>query len=375
MITWPDGSRNDPESRRPPEVFSATGVLFVVGGGGITLSRRFAGGFFPRPPALEYAAPSCPQEHRQPRESAEDGLQDQAAGSWVQIGGNRFEFHTLLAFRRRAVEFTVDRERHDQNMSLQSVIRSGSRSSRHPVPCNPMAIRHDQGIVLRSYPFGESDRVVIILSPNHGKLRTVAKGVRKTKSRFGGRLEPLTHVDLVLYEGRNLDTVTQVSVIEAFPHVRTDLERVGIAGAMLNAVDAVAQENESAHRLFLLLHRGLRVLDSGPADPGLLTGFYLKLAALVGIAPSLGGCASCGGDIDVERFSFPAGGVVCSRCATADAVKLRPGLIDYLASLAGSELASLPASGGMAADGQGLARRFLEYHLERKFTVAEVPGG
>jgi DNA repair protein RecO (recombination protein O) len=238
-----------------------------------------------------------------------------------------------------------------------------------------MAIRHDQGIVLRSYPFGESDRVVIIISPNHGKLRTVAKGVRKTKSRFGGRLEPLTHIDLVLYEGRNLDTITQVSVIEAFPHVRTDLERVGVAGAMLSAIDAVAQEDESAHRLFLLLHRGLRVLDSSQPDPGLLTAFYLKLAALVGIAPALGDCASCGRDVGVERFSFAAGGVVCERCVTADAVKLRPGLVDYLAALAGSELATLPPNDGMAGDGQGLARRFLEYHLERRFTVAEVPGG
>jgi DNA repair protein RecO (recombination protein O) len=238
-----------------------------------------------------------------------------------------------------------------------------------------MAIRHDQGIVLRGYPFGESDRVVIILSPNHGKLRTVAKGVRKTKSRFGGRLEPLTQVDLVLYEGRNLDTITQVSTIEAFPHVRDDLERVGIAGAMLSVVDAVAQENESAHRLFLLLHRALRVLNDGPADPGLLTAFYLKLASLVGVAPALADCASCGGHVDVERFSFAAGGVVCSRCATPDSVRLRPGLLDYLAVLGGSELASLPENGGLAGDGQGLVRRFLEYHLERKFTVAEVPGG
>ncbi|MFW2340897.1 MAG: DNA repair protein RecO [Acidimicrobiia bacterium] len=237
-----------------------------------------------------------------------------------------------------------------------------------------MAIRHDQGIVLRSYPFGESDRVVIILSPNHGKLRTVAKGVRKTKSRFGGRLEPLTQIDLVLYEGRNLDTITQVSVIEAFPHVRDHLDRVGIAGAMLSVIDAVAQENESAHRIFLLLHRALRVLNEAPPDPGLLTAFYLKLASLVGVAPALTDCASCGGELDVERFSFSAGGVVCSRCATPDAVKLRAGLVDYLAVLAGSELASLPEHQDMAVDAQGVARRFLEYHLERKFTVAEVPG-
>ena len=202
----------------------------------------------------------------------------------------------------------------------------------------------------------------------------MAKGVRKTKSRFGGRLEPLTQIDLVLYEGRNLDTITQVSVIEAFPHVRDHLDRVGIAGAMLSVIDAVAQENESAHRIFLLLHRALRVLNEAPPDPGLLTAFYLKLASLVGVAPALTDCASCGGELDVERFSFSAGGVVCSRCVTPDAVKLRAGLVDYLAVLAGSELASLPEHQDMAVDAQGVARRFLEYHLERKFTVAEVPG-
>ena len=126
-----------------------------------------------------------------------------------------------------------------------------------------MAIRHDQGIVLRGYPFGEADRVVVLLSPNNGKLRTVAKGVRKTKSRFGGRLEPFTHVDLVLYEGRNLDTITQVTMIEPFHHLRADLDRVVAAGTMVEVADAVAQEDESSMRLFLLLQRGLRALDAG----------------------------------------------------------------------------------------------------------------
>ena len=108
-----------------------------------------------------------------------------------------------------------------------------------------MGLRHDQGIVLRSYPFGDSQRVVVLLSPNHGKIRTVAKGVRKTKSRFGGRLEPFCHVDMVLYEGRNLDTITQVTIIEAFNHLRADLDRVVAAGTMVEVADAVAQEGRA----------------------------------------------------------------------------------------------------------------------------------
>ena len=124
-----------------------------------------------------------------------------------------------------------------------------------------MGLRGDQGIVLRSYPFGEADRVVVLLSPNRGKLRTVAKGVRRTKSKFGGRLEPFTHVDLMLYEGRNLDTITQATIIEAFPELRADLDRVVAAGTMVEVADLVAQEDEPSMRLFLLLQRGLKALD------------------------------------------------------------------------------------------------------------------
>ena len=134
-----------------------------------------------------------------------------------------------------------------------------------------MALRHDQGIVLRSFPFGDADRVVVLLSPNHGKLRTVAKGIRKTKSRFGGRLEPFTHVDLVLYEGRNLDTITQVTVVDAFPQLRGDLDRVVAAGTMVEVADAVAQEGGTTLRLFLLLRRGLERLEAGAAHSDLGT--------------------------------------------------------------------------------------------------------
>jgi DNA repair protein RecO (recombination protein O) len=145
-----------------------------------------------------------------------------------------------------------------------------------------MGLRDDQGIVLRSYAFGEADKIVVLLSPNHGKLRTVAKGVRKTKSRFGGRLEPFCHVDLVLYEGRNLDMITQVAIIEPFHHLRTDLDSVVAAGTMVEVADAVAQENESSVRLFLLLQRGLKALDEDGLHPDLVTGFLPGTVQLCG---------------------------------------------------------------------------------------------
>jgi DNA repair protein RecO (recombination protein O) len=236
-----------------------------------------------------------------------------------------------------------------------------------------MALRHDQGIVLRGYPFGEADRVVVLLSPNNGKIRTVAKGVRKTKSRFGGRLEPFTHVDLVLYEGRNLDTITQVGILEHFPKLRSDLDAVIAAGTMVEAADAVAQEDEAAIRLFLLLQRGLKSLEAGERSPDLITSFLLKLAEVVGVAPSLLQCASCGRADNLHRFSFGGGGSICDRCRVEGTVKLRDGITEYLAALAGSEFMALPAVDmGLSGEAMGIARRFVEYHLDRKLTSLAV---
>jgi DNA repair protein RecO (recombination protein O) len=236
-----------------------------------------------------------------------------------------------------------------------------------------VAILNDQGIVLRSYPFGDADRVVVLLSPNNGKLRTVAKGVRKTTSRFGGRLEPFTHVDLVLYEGRNLDTITQVSTIEAFPHLRSDLDRVVAAGIMVEAADAVAQEDESSIRLFLLLQRGLRALDAGVTGSDLITSYLLKLAAVVGVAPALAACAACGRTEELDRFSFAGGGVTCRRCEPEQGVRLRPGLTLYLAALERAEFMALPSTDpALANDAMGVARRFVEYHLDRSLGALAV---
>jgi len=230
-----------------------------------------------------------------------------------------------------------------------------------------MGLKSDQGIVLRGYPFGEADRVVVILSPNNGKLRTVAKGVRKTKSRFGGRLEPFTHVDLVLYEGRNLDTLTQVSVIEAFPRLRSDLDRVLAAGTMVEAIDAIAQENESSLRAFLLLQRGLRTLEAADPHPDLVTAFLLSVAEVVGVAPAFDHCAGCGRDDQLVRFSFGDGGVLCERDRTPGSVALRDGLTDYLAGIANAPLDALPeVDPSFSREAVGVTRRFLEYHLDRR---------
>lgn len=230
-----------------------------------------------------------------------------------------------------------------------------------------MGLKKDHGIVLRGYPFGEADRVVVILSPNHGKLRTVAKGVRKTRSRFGGRLEPFTHVEVGLYEGRNLDTITSVSVIEAFPRLRENLDTVVKGGTILEAADAIAVEGEGAHRLFLLMQRGLRALDRGQDHPDLIAAYLLKVAEVVGVAPSFRHCASCGTPGDHALFSFPAGGVLCGACGITGAARLRAGVASYLADLAGSDFTAMPGhNASFSGEAMGITRRFVEYHLDRQ---------
>ena len=228
-----------------------------------------------------------------------------------------------------------------------------------------MALVRDQGIVLSGYPFGEADRIVVFISPKRGKVRAVARGIRRTRSRFGGRLEPLTHVEMVLYQGRNLPTVTQVAVIEPFPRLRGDLDSVMVAGTMADAVRKVVVEDEPSGRLFLLLRRGLDAVEHGAGGMDLVTAFLLKLMDALGQAPALRYCASCGRDDLLYRFSLAGGGLMCRSCDLGGAFRLRAGLADYLARLATADLSGFTRPDGeMAGDAVGLARRFVEFHIE-----------
>lgn len=234
-----------------------------------------------------------------------------------------------------------------------------------------MAIIHDQGIVLRTYDFGEADKVVVLLSANSGKIRTVAKGIRKTKSRFGGRLEPFSHVDLTMYEGRNLDTITSASTIDAFPHMRERLDSVLTASTMAEVVDVVATEGEPATGMFLLLRRGLAALDGGAGGPDLVAAFLLRLARIVGVEPALESCASCGRP-DAVKFSIAGGGAICGTCPTAGAVRLRPGVLEHLRELGDAPFDGITVAHPMAEESMGIVRRFLEYHLEHRFSSLAV---
>ena len=226
-----------------------------------------------------------------------------------------------------------------------------------------MAIRREQGIVLRTYPFGDSHKVVILATPDRGKVRCVAKGVRKTTSRFGGRLEPFTLIQAVLYEGRELDTITQVDVVEAFPRLREDLDAIAIAGVMAEVMDQVLFEDEPSHGLFTLFRRALGAVDRGMRGPDRLSLFFLRIADHLGFNPALDRCAGCDAVGDL-KFSIPAGGAVCTNCAPAGALGLTPGLLDHLMSVR-DDSANTPL-GPHSEAALTLMRRFIEAHLDRR---------
>jgi DNA repair protein RecO (recombination protein O) len=180
-----------------------------------------------------------------------------------------------------------------------------------------------EAVVLRSIKFGEADRVLHLYTRAHGRIGAVAKGVRKTMSRFGGRLEPLSHVELLLHHGRGeLETVTGAQLVDAHRDAREDYYRfsVGMIGA--EAMLRLFSEQEANEQAFTALTRFLDVLDTSPhaadrpaLDP-LGLSFQLKLLWLSGYLPHVSGCAECGEEAQpLVGYSPRAGGAVCGRCA------------------------------------------------------------
>lgn len=228
-----------------------------------------------------------------------------------------------------------------------------------------MSLYRDRGVVLRTYKLGEADRIIVVLTEGHGKVRAVAKGVRKTKSRFGARLEPTSHVSLQLYEGRELDVITQAETLEAHRRVREDLSRLGKATAVLEAVDHVAQDREPSVQLYRMVTGALRALAAD--DSALLVaGFYWKLLAAEGLAPILDGCARCGADGPLVAFDLTEGGALCSSCRQG--APISAAALALLRRTLGGGLNAVLAEppGPVAREVEALAMVAMEGHLERR---------
>jgi DNA repair protein RecO (recombination protein O) len=179
-----------------------------------------------------------------------------------------------------------------------------------------------EAVVLRSFRFGEADRVLHVYTSEHGRVGAVAKGVRKTKSRFGGRLEPFSHVELVLHRGQGeLQTVTGASLVRAHDRVRADPYRLQVGLIGLEAMLRLFTEQERNERAFLALTRFLDALDASdslaPARPALdpvVLSFQLKLLWLSGYLPHLDTCVECGRPDALVAYVPSTGGVVCADC-------------------------------------------------------------
>ncbi|MCW2500391.1 MAG: recO [Frankiales bacterium] len=230
-----------------------------------------------------------------------------------------------------------------------------------------MSLYRDEGVVLRVQKLGEADRIITLLTRRHGRVRAVAKGVRRTRSKFGATVEPFSHVDVQLYAGRNLDIVTQAESLHSYGgELVGDYRRYTSGTAVLETAERLtAEEREPSLRLFLLVIGALRALTE--RDPSLvLDAFLLRAMSVSGYAPALQDCARCGATGPHRAFSVPAGGVVCVTCRPAGAASPNPAALALMSDLmAGDWAGAEAAAAGVRRDASGLVAAHLQWHLER----------
>ena len=201
-----------------------------------------------------------------------------------------------------------------------------------------------EGVVLRSLRYGEADRILHVYTRDRGRISAIAKGVRRARSRFGGRLEPFAHVSLVLHEGRSdLLTVTSVDTLRPHARLRDDAGALDSAARACDAVGRIFETTEPHPEVFHLLLHELALLDGDTtaATHANQLAFRMKLLLAAGLAPQLGACASCGERDHLSGFSGAAGGVVCSACE-AGAFALSEEAHGFMVDAVGRPLAEAP---------------------------------
>lgn len=241
-----------------------------------------------------------------------------------------------------------------------------------------MPLYRDAAIVLRTHPLGEADRIVTLLGHQRGKVRAVAKGVRRTRSRFGARLEPAMVVDVQGYEGRTLDTITQAEGLAAYGEaIARDYPRWVCSTVMCETADSLVDEGEASPQQFRLLAGALSALAVGqwPADL-LLDGYLLRAMAIAGWPMMARDCARCGAPGPHRAFHMAAGGAVCPSCRTAGAEAPHPDSFTMLHALGESDWGTVRGLlGGARSDAcrrevHSLVTGHVQWHTER--TVRSV---
>lgn len=230
-------------------------------------------------------------------------------------------------------------------------------------------VYRDHAIVLRLHKLGEADRIITVLTKRHGKIRAVAKGVRKTSSRFGARLEPFSHIDVQLYLGRSLDVVSQVETLTHFgKEIMGDYAGYTAASVITETAERlVDEEREPALRLYLLTVGALRSIASKEHDaPLILDAYLLRAMATAGWEPALQACAVCGRAGAHRAFSVSAGGCVCTHCRPAGSASPAPETLELMSALLDGSWSYADASVEKTRrEASGLIAAHLQWHLER----------
>lgn len=232
----------------------------------------------------------------------------------------------------------------------------------------------DTGVVLRTYKLRESDRIVVFHTAENGKVRAVAKGVRKTKSKFGARLEPMSHVRLLLYRGRELDIVSQAEAVEPLSPMLSSLDRASQGLAVIEAVDQLSLEREPNPQLYRMVVGVLRTIASSPS-PLNVAAFYWKLLANEGMRPELDRCVRCGGTepgVQFVAFDLNEGGVLCRSCRSGQAIS--SGALTILREVLGGQLVQALSreESPLTHEVSSLATRALEFHIERRLKAVAM---
>lgn len=228
----------------------------------------------------------------------------------------------------------------------------------------------DEAVVLRTHDLAEADRIVTMLTRHHGLVRAVGRGVRRTKSRIGGRLEPFGVIDVMLHPGRSLDAITQVDTLA--PHGRAIMADYGLyttATAMVETAERLAGvEHEPAVQQYHLLAGGLRALAERSHPSTLVLDSYLVRAlAVAGWAPTFAECARCGAIGPHRAFSAPMGGALCQPCRPPGAASPAPETFELLGALLAGDWAVADASDERhRRESSGLVAAYLQWHLERQ---------
>jgi DNA repair protein RecO (recombination protein O) len=231
-----------------------------------------------------------------------------------------------------------------------------------------------EAVVLRSLRYGEADRILHLYTPHRGRIGAIAKGVRRARSRFGGRLEPFFRLQMELHEGRGeLLTVTGAQTVDGHPQLRGDAGALDAAARACDAVGRLFETSEPHPGVFHLLCRQLLLLDerAGSGEPvwaGALA-FRMKLLLAAGLAPQLGACASCGESEHLTGFSGAAGGVVCSACE-AGSFAIGEDAYRFMADALGRPLTEVGPAGDAAL---GQVERAISATLEHHAHLRLMP--